>query len=248
MLSQWFEESFAQSVLAHETACLDVLLPPLRGHHALQLNTLGYGRLLSASRISARCCISDEASYPRELSNARLVYAQAEQLPFAAESFDLVLLPHVLEFTAQPHAVLRELERVLVVGGHVILLGFNPLSLWGLWRVFKSHSKMPPWCGRFRSSKRIKDWFALLELQVLQQQQICFTPPFRHPALQRNSAGWESLGQRFWPALGGVYVLVAQKRRMPLTPAKPIWQKSRPLLGVAETVNYWPERSKRLRD
>jgi len=53
-------------------------------------------------------------------------------LPFAAASIDLVLLPHVLEFASNPHQVLREVERVLVPEGQVVIAGFNPISLFGL--------------------------------------------------------------------------------------------------------------------
>ena len=53
-------------------------------------------------------------------------------LPFAAASLDLLLLPHTLELSLDPHATLREVERVLVPEGRVVISGLNPASLWGL--------------------------------------------------------------------------------------------------------------------
>ncbi|WP_223717365.1 class I SAM-dependent methyltransferase, partial [Escherichia fergusonii] len=55
-------------------------------------------------------------------------------LPFPANSLDLVVLPHALELASDPHETLREVERVLVPEGRVVILGFNPASLWGLWQ------------------------------------------------------------------------------------------------------------------
>ncbi len=63
------------------------------------------------------------------------------------DSIDLVFLPHTLEFSADPHQVLRETERVLIPEGRVIILGFNPLSSLGLWRLFRRRG------GRIRNRR-----------------------------------------------------------------------------------------------
>ena len=70
---------------------------------------------------------SDVVSAERQV----VVVHDFTELPFATQSLDLVVMPHVLEFSAEPHQVLREVERVLIPEGQVIICGFNPISMWG---------------------------------------------------------------------------------------------------------------------
>jgi ubiquinone/menaquinone biosynthesis C-methylase UbiE len=47
------------------------------------------------------------------------VRSDLHHLPLAANSIDLVVMPHTLEFAPDPHQMLREVERVLVPEGQV---------------------------------------------------------------------------------------------------------------------------------
>jgi SAM-dependent methyltransferase len=67
---------------------------------------------------------------PMDAGNA--LHCDFDALPFPNQSLDLVLLPHTLELARDPHDTLREVERVLVPEGRVVIVGFNPASLWGL--------------------------------------------------------------------------------------------------------------------
>ncbi|MBK6906226.1 MAG: methyltransferase domain-containing protein [Rhodocyclaceae bacterium] len=51
------------------------------------------------------------------------VFSDVHHLPFASNSIDLVVVPHTLEFDSNPHQVLREVERVLVPEGQVLVSG-----------------------------------------------------------------------------------------------------------------------------
>ena len=53
------------------------------------------------------------------------MHCDPRQLPFAANSIDLVVMPHVLEFYDDPHQILREVERILIPEGQIVLTGFN---------------------------------------------------------------------------------------------------------------------------
>jgi SAM-dependent methyltransferase len=224
MLKDWFNTPLGKRLRDEETRLLQQLLPPLFGYHLLQVGAVDDGNWLSVSRIKHRCVLATQnLSGP----GSALVYADA--LPIQADCVDVVVLPHVLEFEDNPHQVLREVERVLIAEGHVIVLGFNPLSLWGLRRLFKWH-KPPPWNGRFRTALCIKDWLALLGFEIHAQHSVFFSPPFRSlpiPFLERS-------GKRWWPQLGGVYAIVAKKRVATLTPIKPRWvQPGKVLAGNA---------------
>src|SRR5690606_41680254 len=88
------------------------------------------GNLLQAIRIPYNAW-AHSPSAPFWTRAGRLV-CEPEQLPFDTQSIDLIVMPHTLEWCADPHQVLREVERVLMPEGRVVLTGFNPYSLWGL--------------------------------------------------------------------------------------------------------------------
>ena len=214
-----------------ETARLSAILSNLFGYHLLQVGQLGDADLLAGSRITHRVVVGVEAD-----SEARIgLYARADALPLASDSTDVVVLPHTLEFEADPHQVLRETERVLIPEGHVVILGFNPWSLWGLWRLFLRRGAYPPWCGNFRSLTRIKDWLALLGFDTIEEHGYFFRPPLQNVRVMQKLSFMENLGARWWPGLAGCYVLLARKRVATLTPIKPSWRRSRLVnAGVVE--------------
>jgi ribonuclease HI len=166
--TRWFNTPLGQRLLNEETAFLKQILPNLFGYHLLQVSNIGQGCLFESSLIRHSCILNDVIDYPiQKFSN---VYGLADALPFAQDSLDVVLLPHVLEFAENPHDVLREVERVLIPDGYVVILGFNPFSLWGLWS--KLGSKTAPCCGNFLSLLRLKDWLALLGFEIQQQENL----------------------------------------------------------------------------
>jgi ubiquinone/menaquinone biosynthesis C-methylase UbiE len=69
-----------------------------------------------------------------DVPGARRVRADAARLPFADESFDVVVCAWVLETVAEPERALRELARVLVPGGLLALcfcsLPTSPRDRW----------------------------------------------------------------------------------------------------------------------
>jgi SAM-dependent methyltransferase len=229
-LQDWFAAPLGRRLLDKEKRLLHSLLAPLFGYHLLQLGSMGEVQWLDGSRIKHRCIINTGASGKSHLC------AHAEALPIASDSVDVVILGHVLEFSEHPHTVLREVERVLIAEGHLILLAFNPFSLWGGRQLLRGAT--PPWNGYFRSALRIKDWLALLGFEVLEQHGLFFTPPVKNLWLQRHLAFLENAGQRWWPHLGGVYVLVAKKRVATLTPIKPRWMSTQNVLATVRPSTH----------
>lgn len=67
-----------------------------------------------------------------------LVCGDAQQIPCAGESFDVVVSCETLEHVPDPRACLRELRRVLRPGGRLVLTTENYLNVWGLYRLYKS--------------------------------------------------------------------------------------------------------------
>jgi SAM-dependent methyltransferase len=223
-LRDWYGSSLGGEFLDAERQVLDQVLPDLFGYHLLQVGAPAQVNLVECSRISHCMVLDNGPPEPHAGAAPHCLYAEAGALPVASDSLDVLLLPHTLEFEANPHQVLREADRTLVPEGHVVVLGFNPWSLWGVWRLLTGWRQRAPWCGRFFSLTRVKDWLALLGFDTLHTRTFFFRPPVRRAGVRRRLAFLERAGQRWWPILGGGYVLVARKRVSTFTPIRPRWR------------------------
>jgi SAM-dependent methyltransferase len=140
-------------------------------------------------------------------------------LPFEANSVDLVVLPHTLELNADPHATLREVERVLVPEGKVVVSCLNPHSLWGLrqrrahlYRRFGFGQTYLPDAGEFIGYRRLRDWLRLLNFEVETGNFGCYRPALTTDHWLERFDWMDQAGERWWPILGSVYFIVATKR------------------------------------
>lgn len=232
-LNRWFQTPLGERLLAAETDALASILPHLFGFHLVQIGGMGQGRLLVSTRVQHACVLS-RYSDMLDISYTKVCGA-ADNLPFATDSVDVVVLPHILEFEDTPHDVLREVQRILAPEGHVVILGFNPWSLWGVWQWGRSRHEAAPWCGRFLPTLRIKDWLALLCLDLIEQQTLFFALPLQRQRFPRIAQTLEYIGNRWLTNMGAVYVVVARKRVITLTPIRPRW-KRRPTLVTSGAV------------
>ncbi len=215
-LTEWLRTPQGAYVAEWEQARHDHLVADLFGFNALQLG-MCQRDLLRANRMPLRLCCGPGAGLGCRLD--------PEYLPFANTSIDLVILPHVLEFAANPHQILREVERVLVPEGQVIISGFNPLSLWGAHRVLARHRGNYPWSGSYMSVRRIKDWLNLLGFELQLGSYGCYAPAVTHEKWLRRWQFIESAGDRWWPFAGAVYVVQAVKRVQGMRLITPSWRE-----------------------
>ncbi len=221
-LSEWFTTEQGAYVLKCEQIFFERTVSDMFGFNALQLGSPEYD-FLHASRMPLRFCGADRIGAQVLLSS--------EELPFACDSLDLVLLPHILEFSANPHQILREVERVLMPEGSLIISGFNPYSLWGVHQAFTRIRRAfggeqgYPWCGDFIALKRLKDWLALLGFEVVAGRFAAYAPPFKQNKWLGRCAFMEAAGDRWWAVSGGVYFLHAIKRVPGMRLIKPKWNE-----------------------
>ncbi len=217
-LSGWLATSQGSYVLAWELAQFDSAVDDVFGFRAVQIG-LPEVDFLRQNRIQFRFTLA--------LEPGAALAADPLQLPLASQSVDLVVLPHVLEFAAEPHQVLREVERVLIPEGQVIICGFNPASLWGIRQGVGRITRSPylPVAGEFISMPRMKDWLKLLNLGVTRSHFGCYAPPCRTAQWLNRFAFMERSGQRWWPYLGAVYMVHAIKRVKGMTIIGPAWNK-----------------------
>jgi SAM-dependent methyltransferase len=230
-LEAWFDTDLGRALLAAVLQRLGTLLPTLFGYHVVQLGLFRDRPLMLASRISHQIVANIDTKQVATGEHALLCAPDA--LPIAADSVDVLLLPFVLEFEASPHEVLREVDRVLIAEGHVVIVGFNPVSCWGLWRILLSWRDVMPWNGRFLRFGRLKDWLTLLGFEVTHVSRVFYRPPVRSPRLLRNLGFLEVLGRKLYPILGGSYVIVARKRLQRVIPIRTQWSVRRQLIATS---------------
>jgi len=212
-VDEWLASPPGSYLFAREQAYFDTAVADIFGYHALQLG-LEQVDLLRASRIPLRVKVA--------LRGTVGLRADFRDLPVESNSVDLIVLPHTLEFSEHPHQVLREAARVLRPEGHVVIAGFNPLSLWGLRRSIGRRSDFP-WTGRFIHLPRVKDWFALVGLEIVAGSMACYAPPCSEQKWLDRFGFMEKAGDRWWPIAGGVFFLQAIKRVRGIRLIMPKW-------------------------
>jgi len=239
-LDRWLEETLGRTLIAAESALLAEAYEDVFGWELLQLGAWGPGAsLIAASRtrrqtiVTQRLPKSDDPP-PGEFGAAApvkpFVVSRLAQLPIGNGSVDAVLIPHTLEFEADPYAIVREADRVLVGEGQLIVLGFRPLSLWGL-RAAASRSGFPPGLRRLIPLRRLRDWLVLLGYEIVESRPYLYHSPWGAPR-----AGEEGRAQVLrraiinpFPAAG--YLVKARKRLYTLTPVRPRFREKRAVLG-----------------
>lgn len=236
-LAQWFNTNLGKSILEIEKQILSHILPTRFGYH-LVFNGVGPAEnLLESSPIHHKVSICHVL---REQSVSMLC-ASASAVPLENNSVDLVVLHHSLDYQRNPHGVLREMSRVLIPGGSLVLVGFNPWSLWGGWKALRfnnpfnrsSHTEIAtaPWRSRFISPYRLTDWLTLLEMDVEGCESGFYYPPLGGQfSRMLHKKGWRGLEDRDWYSRlkaktlaqrGAIYVMVAKKVTACITPVKP---------------------------
>lgn len=246
-LTDWLKTPAGRYVLQWEQTHLDTAVADLFGFHALQLglpelDALGANRMphrwvateqlqVSADappepEAGAEALLGEPSDPPPDAQQkprtAVALHCDFDALPFDSNSLDLVVLPHALELARDPHLALREVERVLVPEGRVVIVGFNPTSLWGLrqqlgrWRKRlvpgSQRGLFLPSAGEFMRYRRLRDWLRLLSFEVEDGRFGCYRMPVASMKWLSRFEWMERVGDRWWPVFGAVYFVVAVKR------------------------------------
>jgi SAM-dependent methyltransferase len=226
-LYQWQSSGLGRALIGAETRLLSHAFDDVFGLELLQLGAWGSGReLLAVSRIRRQSVVAEKGA---PAVGPDLI-ASLTHLPIAGDSIDAVLMPHTLELASDPHAVLREADRVLGGEGKILILGFRPMSLWGL-RAAAQRAGFPPGLRRTLSEGRIRDWLVLLGYDIIGYQSYLYRlPTVLHGAPQDAvdrmlHRGW------LYPLPGAAYLIKARKRLYTLTPIRPKLRERLTVLG-----------------
>lgn len=222
---QWVSESIQTR--------LDEWCPKLFGYHMLKLGGL------SCELASCTCNIQHQVHLDIE-NPLHTVIADKYELPFLEKSIDVAILAHQLDYSNDPHRLLREVDRVLIDDGYIIITGFNPISFIGLASLMPWRKNNLPWSGRMFTPNRIKDWLGVLNYQVIACDHYALFP------MQKYRPFWtwleNGLGESS-TAFGSLYFIVARKRTCPLKPIRSKWRLKRRLspVGINYRVNSKPQ-------
>lgn len=224
-LHAWYATPAGRTLADELSHSLAQLLPPLFGYYALQVGTLADDLdLLRDSTINRKIYMamttnSTTTTTTTTTSPQHNLITSPLALPFPQDTLDLIVLPHTLDFSRSPHRVLRETYRALIPDGHLVLIGFNPVSMMGLTKLALFHSRRVPWAGHFYTARRLEDWLSLLDFTVVNIVHIGLRPPLQNLRLQQRLAFLAKADRcGLTAALGGLHIFVAQKRLLTLTP------------------------------
>lgn len=228
-LADWLATPLGRRCLASEQRLVRRALERVFGEQLLQIGCWGGRNTFLRYARTQRATLLDW----RPDADAALL-SDSAQLAVVTDSVDAVLLPHTFELTPSPHALLREVDRVLRADGQLIVLGFVPLGLWGVRHLLSPYG-YPPGQLRMIREGRLRDWLELLSFDVGNPVHYCHTLPLEE-VRRFGVFPREDWAQRWLPMLSGGCLLQAQKRVHPLTPVRPLWRRQR-LKVVGGLVN-----------
>jgi SAM-dependent methyltransferase len=207
-LESWYGRESGHYLLQSTAAVVQGLLDTSFGYHILQIGVTRGQALFEGSPINHRIYASHRCG-----QSVTLV-CDCDELPLESDSVDAVIAHHSLEFTAHPHQVLREIQRVLTPQGQLLVIGFNPYSIAGLGQYLRRVAGSSLWRPhRPVSERRLTDWLHLLDCEVQATTRLYTVPPIGGNRLRGWLTRADQWGNRHNLPLGGLYVLQAIKQQ-----------------------------------
>lgn len=227
-LLQWYQQPLGHYIAEHEQKILADVLPSNSGFYQVQFGSPNILPVLKANALKLFFHLSPVAEAS---ANNTQVCSTYTQLPLRSNSIDLVFLPHILEFEHTPRLILKEAWRILAPDGYIALVGFNPWSFWGIQSFFNKLSGFPR-LQHFYSAQKIRHWITQLGAEIMTYKTLIFTSPqCLDKDFQPARTGSEKLLSALLPSQGAIYIIVAKKRIIALSPIKPSWRWQAPIIG-----------------
>jgi SAM-dependent methyltransferase len=224
-LDRWLATPLGERLLAAERAVVGAALEQVFGTQFLQVGHWGTpDTFLPLARTPRRALLAEPGAVGQAIGHAA-------SLPVMSHAVDAVLLPHTLEFEPEPHAVIREVDRVLVGDGYLLVLGFEPAGTWAL-RHHLAAEGYPPGVVGLLSRGRLRDWLTLLGFEVEETHRFLHALPLATAEAGAGTRALDRLGRLLGGRLGNAYLLKARKRVYTLTPIRPRRRRA-PKLAVA---------------
>ena len=224
-IDEWYFSRTGEYLFKELEEKIGPLLATTFGYYSLQIGCAGL-----APQLQQGCRVKHQFTLDEIGAHAQ-IRANSSMLPVASDSVDLIILMHHLSNTSEPHAMLREAFRILIPEGKLIIIDFNPLSLWGLRHFFQSWLEHVPFKGHLYTARRIDDWMRLLGFEQYRQFRVGYIPPIQKLSITRHLS-WLEKGTRKWlPLFGALNMMVYSKSISPLTPVRHRWVTRKILPG-----------------
>jgi SAM-dependent methyltransferase len=202
-LQEWLMSTpTGKTILEVEKAWTNQMLTTWFGSYLLHIGEIGAEQFEENSRISRHAVVSPHVTPQTNICSL------FDALPFASESVDCVILPHVLEIASDPVSILKEIERILISDGHLIILGFNPYSLIGLWRRTGAWRTIPDLPLQLYSQRQLKLWLIEVGFEIISNFRGFNRPPLSNIKWLEKLQWMEKIS-----LFSNVYGLAIQKRR-----------------------------------
>jgi len=206
-ITDWLQLSEGQYLQKQTQHLVNNAIRHCFGYHLLKLGQL-------STQLKTNVCPIKHQINCAESGNDIGIRSDLNHLPFQDSTIDACILVHELDFSSDPHQLLREIERVLTLDGILIISGYNPYSLFG----FKSLlTPKDVHTARLFSPNRVVDWLHLLGFEIKQKQHFDYISPQPKGRLAKLV---ESIGQRYLSFFCSVYFIEAKKQSTPMTPVK----------------------------
>lgn len=265
-LQQWQGSPLGRALLKQEQEQIDHVINYLFGYHLMQLSIAPQTNLSRNSTINhcfgfSPVVVEDSgdnaepsSENTNDADNVRTDnvchenpckgYADPERMPLRSESIDVAVLHHVLDFTENPHHLLRETARVLIPRGYVVIVGFNPWSCFGLCKLFgRLFTSGPLWRHHSLRLGRVIDWLRLLDFEPVEVSHGYFRFPINSQRFISRTQWYERFMKKTKLPLGSFYLILARKDVVAMTPIKPVWKKFNPMEGLVGTQHRTPSPS-----
>lgn len=214
---QW--QQLSQGELAREELekALEPIVQRIFGYYLVKIGSL-------SSQVNLpTCTIKNQFSCAPHANKHNHLCAKSSSLPLQNNSVDAFVVLGELDFAQDPHQIIREIDRAITSDGRLVIAGFNPFSIAGIMKYLPINRKNILHQGRFFTPSRIRDWLALLNFEIVQQENLVYSSLFMHTQLTSQSRV-QKFCKRYLPWLSSMYIIEARKREIPLSPIKPVWK------------------------
>jgi len=231
--NQWLAQHFlGGKLLEAEQNCYGALLARHFGKHALIIGVPSQANILQQTTLPYHTLLTPLVNREK---NSNYIENDLQELPIATGSIDLVVLPHTLEFLDNPRHLLTEACRIIKPEGLIVVSGFNPYSVWGLKKMLGTQKSMH-WSGNLIPSSKIRNWLQLADFEMEKQTSTFFRPPVAHETVFEKLSVLENFGSKCLPLFGGVYILAARAKVVPLTPIRWKWKQKLSSVSIASSL------------
>jgi SAM-dependent methyltransferase len=239
-IEQWFESDLGKNILSLQQDKLDALMPEVFGYHLMQMSVLNNLPLSRQSPVSHHFSlgfkprqidskideVSDNKNDKENFTIATSAISEFEHLPIDEESIDAAILHHVLDYSIDPHRLLRETARTIISNGYMIIIGFNPNSSLMLKKqIGRCVKRSDHWRYHDLRKDRVVDWLRVLGFKPMLVQYGYHSLPFN----ASFSVKLDRILAQLLPPLGAFYIIVARKHVIPMTVIREPWKKRRAL-------------------